>query len=1014
MAIFNYLFKTLARNKKRSLMIIFGIAIASSLITGINVSMDALTYDMFSENFRQIYCDFSVTTDVPFDGNFSKFRNMFEPLKENYSEVSEIFGSVAVDLYDTCYNFTGSPINWSYLEKTNFNRSLFTRMKLYGIDEGILNLPQMADLIEFTDNMTFSFNTSNQVYVDIKTAVKYNLTVGQNISIGNLYKDYDYGYDYDYDEGQITVTNYTFSEDNITIAGIFRIIDQDSFNSLFPGYYSYSYYPEYYGYEDYYYYSEDQISILTNADFAYDLFIDLTDYNSRQELYSYTDNWMIGIICDHDQYNFINPDSITSFSRRLSLQIQYTSVLYYFEVNNYGSNILNMVQAQISMFSMTIFMISIPVFIIGWFLIKTNYFVVLNNRRREIGLLMTRSASNRQLLLLFFAESILFGLIGGLFGVIFGYISGVLIYTNFSTLHPVFSFDLLLLFLPSVKYSTFLIGTIVGIIFSIISAWSPIKTFSNLIPSDALRKYNEEVQTEIKIGKKDWFLLILSISVILFSALFDPSSIYSMAMIAGPFIIVIYIFLMIGPYLLPIVPFILSYEIVKILCNLSLDKFTAVVSWFAKIVNKKTHFFISRSITGNRSRSTRLVTIIAISLSFLIVSDTITASQQQYEHDTKLIYLGGDVNIEISGSHSVQPGNLSKNGIWPYISALNENDDLNISKLTVHEISDSVDFIGGSSVNMVFLNPKNYTENMENMDRFIVGRSADSLFFELNATSNGVIVPSSFLESNAISVGQEIYIRYRNKSDSTDYKLVLLKIIGEYSVLPGIEPGSSWYLRSYLICKRDLNSNSSLFPDITISKYRLLIKYNHTGLTIEELEYQNTMVTGTLEEFDPTIYINEPYSYMFRANTIGLSMMDFYSIEKIYLLIFVGIGVGVIMYSSIQEKSFDFGLLRAKGVDKKTIFLTQLSEGAVLLTMGAIVSLTGIFSAFGLNNMQGMSLFSMSMGSSIPRAFIVPIWQILIELVLSIGVFMGIIYLATHFVSKESNIDKISSIFRMA
>lgn len=80
MAIFNYLFKTLARNKKRSLMIICGIAIASSLITGINVSMDALTYEMFTENFRQVYCDFSVTTDLPFEGNFSKFTNMFEPL----------------------------------------------------------------------------------------------------------------------------------------------------------------------------------------------------------------------------------------------------------------------------------------------------------------------------------------------------------------------------------------------------------------------------------------------------------------------------------------------------------------------------------------------------------------------------------------------------------------------------------------------------------------------------------------------------------------------------------------------------------------------------------------------------------------------------------------------------------------------------------------------------------------------------------------------------------------------
>ena len=180
------------------------------------------------------------------------------------------------------------------------------------------------------------------------------------------------------------------------------------------------------------------------------------------------------------------------------------------------------------------------------------------------------------------------------------------------------------------------------------------------------------------------------------------------------------------------------------------------------------------------------------------------------------------------------------------------------------------------------------------------------------------------------------------------------------------------------------------------------------------MENLNRRVIGALKEFDQTIYVNQPYSYMFTANTLSLSVMDFYNIEKIYLLVFVGIGIGIIMYTSIQEKAFDFGLLRAKGVDKKTILLTQLSEGAVFLTLGAIVSLTGIFSAYGLNNMQGMSLFSMDIMSPIPRMFIVPIWQILIERVISIGVFMGIIFLATYFVSKQSDIDRISNVFRMA
>ena len=220
-----------------------------------------------------------------------------------------------------------------------------------------------------------------------------------------------------------------------------------------------------------------------------------------------------------------------------------------------------------------------------------------------------------------------------------------------------------------------------------------------------------------------------------------------------------------------------------------------------------------------------------------------------------------------------------------------------------------------------------------------------------------------------------------------------LEIVGIYEIFPGNSP---WESYSNIICK-------DFLPSLDISYFRLLINYDSDDVDIGAL---NDRVKQAMNKINPSIQIYSAYN---EETDQLFSLLSFLDIEKYYFLILVAIGIAITMYNSIQEKSLDFGILRARGVDRWTIVKTQLSEGLVYLTLGSIISLNGIFSAFALNN-----AIENIIGSLVPRKLIIPIWKILIELGSSILIFSIIIVLSSLLVLRQSNVKKISEVFRTA
>ncbi len=445
----------------------------------------------------------------------------------------------------------------------------------------------------------------------LKTAFANNFSIGDNISIGNFFREW-----------YPVENNHTYSIENITIAGYFSVLDEDKFDSLFP--------------ENYIYLRDDSIQILTSESSAFFILGHLWNNLSNFEYfesYQYENFWHVALVLDHSNYDYLNPNKIEVFYNGLITDIVYVGLdsEYNFEVTAYALNLIEEMEFEVLAFKTIASVISIPVLLLAWILLSTNYHVIFNNRRREIGLLKTRFFTNAKLRRLYFSESLIFGTIGGLLGVGFGLLSARYIYGMFSENTTFFTLITLRSFLSSA-----LTGVILGAILSLVASIKPTLTFSKLKTIESLQKYNVEIQTRpLRIRWWDWLLLILTLLAILSSIILDPDWISS-----GPFYleILLYILLPFFSVLLPLSPFILSWVIAKFFSTYSLDFFTKSISKITRFFNRKTDFFVTRSVTRNRWRSTRIVAIIAIALSFLFIADITASTEIQHQYDTQFAF----------------------------------------------------------------------------------------------------------------------------------------------------------------------------------------------------------------------------------------------------------------------------------------------------------------------------------------------------------------------------------------
>jgi ABC-type antimicrobial peptide transport system permease subunit len=981
----NYIGKIIWRNKKRTGFLMLGIIIAVSLIVGVDGATNRFFGQMMEDRLGDIVVDYRMTARTLTTRSID-------------SELNELVGSsdILTDYFRTFYfkhDLTfiqkgGGNVNWTTLLSSNSD-SWSNYTKFAGIDRNIMTDPEIAPRLRTFWNFPNDIIdlSSNGLYINALIASQHNLSVGENISIGFLYRQYNY------DGPSERVDNVTASISNIPIIGIYSLLNPTAVSDFFESSYGY------YGYGG-------EMLFVGNITYIQSLYSVLDQAKNNAEIEDYGDlNAEVAgysIYVDYNQLPFTDPTAAIQILDRLEkkmLEIGGNGNLY--SVTGTLKNAISMISMEIQSLQTIMFIVSGPVIILAWFLVRTNYLTTYQQRRRELGLLKSKGGRSRQIKADFAMEAVIIGSIGGIFGYFLGSLSvnwvTQLIYPAAVQNMPFLKFDWLLL----------LYSVLGGAALSLIAVWKPLGTFTAQNPVDSLQKYADESETELSKKKSDWILLILGAIPLILTIATDILQQLNLD--------AVYLFFMISMMLtplLPLSPFLLIYALVKILCARSIAVFSRLVGWISRIFTKQISVFTTKSILRNQARSARLVFIVAMSLSFMLLASSVQASTAYYLESYQTITTGDGVPVTFWRS------NLNSTQIQMYDSALRMNStDLEFSQFTKSwdpersaivnddgstknfEHMKMMDYFYGP-VSVRAIDADNYSKYIHWQDRWFIGGKAQTLLARLNNEANTALAPA-FLQ-NYYSLGDLIPIKYSNMTNNNTN--ISVQIIGFYENFPLI---TSNYDRTLIVAE-------STLPNALIQKCTYIF-YGE-----DDIEPQSAEITEFLKDLDPIIttsqygwddnYYQPTQSGDDFFTQIMLSVTRFLDLESYYMLIIVTLGVGIIMYLSIKEKSREMGILRARGIEKRVIFKIQIAEGTTLILLGLLLSFIGLVGAYSI--IVQFSTIFMAL-TSLKWILVVPWIKIILQLILAMTLFLGVISLAVAIETKQSDIGKIGELLRL-
>ena len=406
--IFGYLRKTIWRNKTRTFFLTVGIIVSIMLVTGVNISSNAMAQSLIQNSLDEVKVDFTVVPSS-FEENETKIVDKLNTLEDTLDEFVFAYVGAYGWSYQTVINPSGGNISWDFLNTSSNYYEYMNTSHFCGLKKDIFTEPRVAD--RFNDviksNETLNF-TQEGVYINYKTAQKYGIVPGQNISIGALSQAWD--------DTEEIILNFTAQSTNISVLGIFNLINSENFIQVFN--------PDRWGG----YMGENDIALLGGFSFIEELVENLIDQLEDEATSQgfgmnppeFTLERNFGVMIDHSSLNVMSVNELRTQIKQIETKIKVTGGTLILYVESRLDRIIENIAFEIALYQGIFLIISVPVIILGWFLTKTNFHLSYEKRRREIALLKVKGGVSKQLKFMFFFEAVIIGATGGALGVLGG------------------------------------------------------------------------------------------------------------------------------------------------------------------------------------------------------------------------------------------------------------------------------------------------------------------------------------------------------------------------------------------------------------------------------------------------------------------------------------------------------------------------------------------------------------------------------------------------------------------
>ena len=631
-----------------------------------------------------------------------------------------------------------------------------------------------------------------------------------------------------------------------------------------------------------------------------------------------------------DRNDLLDPWNLDATEERLSeFELELRS-----SVQEYDTNVIVYLSYAINIFKSALngirFMtgaLSFPVFLLCWYLVLTAGYLISGAKRREVGLLRVRGASSRSIFLSYMLTALLVGLLGSLLGILAG--MGV------AQAYFALSGEELPSKVLTGPLEPEMMGLELGLgcAICLVASIKPARMASKLAPVEATKEY---VEAEAVEGWKPGKLVLASfilgaVKMAEWAAGIRPLEI--LESVQGlPFFITIafYIYAIFDAFVLNFLgPIFFIYGSTCLLVRSS-KRLYKMASALAKPLGPIKEL-VSRNLSRNPVRASRVAFLISIAIAFGSVMSLLAASVMDAQVRTAHAAVGSDIRVEVF------------EGVGPdFAQDLMAVRGVKKATAVLYGPWLEVRLAGSVYCYCYVIDPKAFSRVAYIEEDFCEPDMREALA-EMAQDSRKVLISEALADAYHLDVGRELLIR---KSawieEGGTYKVV--KVAGVVRVFPGsiISPFAQDF---FLILSSDLSDELGL-TDL-IPYFLVKVEADHEPGEVAEVIKETfpdlVSKTYTVEEVlaeSPLVMVGEViYSFLRQSFICSLAAATS--------------GLALTALIGVRERTYEVGLLRARGMERKQVILALAYEYLIVSIIGLAIGIaTGLITVFGLTGMM--------------------------------------------------------------
>ena len=910
-----YSFESIFRNTRRSLFAIIGIVLAIALIAGSSIAVDSSAYGILRSAISSVDVDFTANVNSYNSLPNETQRNAAVAAIESVKNVKEAMPFIVFDGLAIA-NPTGSVYQGSYgsayyafipedsarfLEVSNIN----------GVvpEPGTVALPKAV-----TDELSVS--------------------IGDDITC-SMQKDSGY---YD-NSNQTWVSNVTYLNVTVVVSQIWTQDRDENDDNYFGS-------------------SLDNRTVLLNGRWGTPIVFDIASYGSivNSSVATFWSGYyqsQLSYLIWIDRDAVINLANIRGTLNNLQFIQHRLNAMGY----TYGYNVdvsplyyqLESVNPVLEGMKLLFIALSLPVIALGTYLSVVGVDLGVSMRKREVGILKSRGASNRQVFFSLIFESLVLGTSAAVLGLVLGVLVSrflldvALSFTSGGTTGETSMTDI------KIGLSTIELAVLFGVGLMFLSSYRPFKRVSKTDIAEALHHYSPMVMQVDYKPRTDIILLsvsVLSVASVLMGA--DWIGRQGWSWITQLILGAVVIF---GVLIFPVMPFLLSLSVIRLLTRGS-RRLYAKFTWLVKGWTKELHYLVEKNIVRNPRRASNLCVIISLALAFGLFISVTMESSMAYEKERVKFRVGSDVMLDayprgyMSGDSTSQVNltNLSKLG------SISGVEHVAVFERT-YLVLDTYGY--GEGFDTALLDPSAYAETVRPSDFYFVHSDSDMLgHLEQNGT---VILTKDFADSNYLIVGDSLPVRfevttYSNGMSTTTTWRFSVSVVGFVKALPGLTSSSIFIGIHSLDFIPEQNLTQQVFSvgafiDISGDADAKAVANSATSMFGEAGLTANAYI------------MEDEIAALERDPAFG-ALADFLYLEYAMSIVIMSVGVGLIIFVAVTDREQELACIMARGSSGSQMRKILMGESLTLMAIGLVVgAIIGLLTSYLFNTLTTTDSF---------------------------------------------------------